>query len=74
MFSTMRLLLATTVVGTTSWITSATSPIDPQVDPVEYVDPYDDDFPLKGYVSIPDAQEPAPAVVIIVSRYLFLFE
>ena len=67
MFGTTRWLLAATIVGTSSWITSATSPVDPRVDPVEYVDPYDNGFPLKGFVSIPDAEEPAPAVVIIVS-------
>lgn len=33
---------------------------------VEYNDTYDSNFPLRGFVSIPE-QTPAPAVVIIVS-------
>ena len=42
--------------------------IEPKVDAVEYVDTYDSDYPLTGYVSIPKTT-PAPAVVIVVSLF-----
>jgi hypothetical protein len=42
-------------------------PDEAKVTPVEYFDTYDNDFPLLGYVSIPESDTPLPAVVIIVS-------
>jgi hypothetical protein len=38
-----------------------------KVEPVDYVDTSDNDFALRGYVSIPDSDTPVPGVVIIVS-------
>lgn len=37
---------------------------EPKVEAVEYVDTYDNNYPLTGYVSIPETT-PAPAVIII---------
>jgi hypothetical protein len=37
---------------------------------VEYFDAYDENFPLLGYVSIPESDTPLPAVVILVSCYI----
>lgn len=54
--------------------TAQMAPMAPNVEPVEYSDQYDNDFPLMGYVSIPESETPVPAVVIIVSRiYSFFF-
>ena len=39
---------------------------EPDVVAVEYVDAYDNDYPLTGYASIPETT-PAPAVLIVVS-------
>jgi hypothetical protein len=41
--------------------------IDIDVEQVSYSDPYDNNYPLVGYVSIPETT-PAPAVVILVSN------
>ena len=41
--------------------------IVPNVVEVEYTDPYDNDFELLGYASVPESETPLPAVVIIVS-------
>ena len=46
-------------------------PSAPMVEPVDYVDPLDN-HALQGFVSIPDIT-PAPAVVIIVSTFLWRF-
>ena len=45
----------------------AQAQVTPNVEPVDYADAYDNDFPLLGYVSIPESETPVPAVVIIVS-------
>lgn len=42
-------------------------PDEAMVTAVEYFDTYDDNFPLLGYVSIPESDTPLPAVVILVS-------
>ena len=44
-------------------------PMEANVEAVEYSDPYDGDFPLKGYVSVP-GDLPAPAVVIVVCLHV----
>lgn len=45
--------------------------IEPKVEAVDYVDTYDNNYPLTGYVSIPETT-PAPAVLIVVSKVVFL--
>ncbi|CAB9521085.1 dienelactone hydrolase [Seminavis robusta] len=57
----MKLLL---VVAAALLGVVASAQIEIQVEEVSYTDPYDGDYPLLGYVSIPD-ETPAPAVVII---------
>ena len=42
-------------------------PAEVKVESVEYTDPYDNNFPLLGYVSIPETT-PAPAVLIVVRK------
>lgn len=46
-------------------LASAQFPVEPNVEVVEYSDPYDNEFPLQGFVSIPEGEGPFPAVVII---------
>jgi len=38
------------------------------VEPIDYVDAADNDFPLKGYISYPEST-PAPAVIVIVRMH-----
>ena len=45
-------------------------PAEANVIAVEYMDVYDNNFPLLGYVSIPESDTPLPAVVILVSCYV----
>ena len=43
------------------------APVEPNATTVEYTDSYDNEFALRGYVSLPNKAGPSPAVVIIVS-------
>lgn len=44
--------------------TATAQPTTPKVDVVDYTDSYDNDFALRGYVSLP-GETPAPGVVIV---------
>ena len=57
----MKLLLVAALVGVAS-----ARVVSLNVTALDYTDPYDNDFPLRGYLSLP-GKLPAPAVVIIVS-------
>ena len=63
-------LILAAFAATSVW---ADGPTTPKVEPVEYSDPYDNNFPLLGHVSLPETI-PAPAVVIVVRALVLLAE